>query len=99
MNSNQNYISPDHIIASMLKRVDNACFQAVKSVLDNSFKAGIHTLGVAEGGIGYTTEKSNIKVPDTIIKQVEGLQKQIAEGTMVVPTEIDKVDAFLAASK
>ncbi len=99
VNSNQNHISPDHIIASMLKRVDNACFQAVQSVVNNSFKPGIHTLGVAEGGIGFSTEDSKIKVPDAIIKQVNDLQKSIADGKITVPTEIDKVDAFLAASK
>lgn len=99
VNSNQNYISPNHIIASMLKRVDNACFQAVKSVVDNTFKPGVHTLGVAEGGIGYTTEKSNIKVPASIISKVNALQKEIADGKIKVPTEINKVDAFLASSK
>lgn len=99
VNSNQNHISPDHIVASMLKRVDNACFQAVQSVVDGTFKPGVHTLGVAEGGIGYTTEDSNIKVPDAIIKQVNDLQKAIADGKIKVPTEINQVDAFLAASK
>lgn len=96
VNSNQNSISPDHIIASMLKRVDNACFQAVASVLNGSFEPGVHALGVEQEGIGYTTEGSNVDVPQSIIDAVEELRAQIASGDLVVPTEIDAVSAFLS---
>jgi len=96
VNSNQNSISPDHIIASMLKRVDNACFQAVNSVLNDNFEPGIHALGIDESDIGYSTEGSNIDVPENINSQVESLKDQIEEGSIVVPTDIDQVPDFLS---
>lgn len=95
VNSNQNHIEPDYIVASMLKRVDHATFESVKSVLNNSFQPGFHSLGVKEGGVGYTVEKSNIKVSDEIIRRIEELKEKIRSGEIVVPEKIDEVDDFL----
>lgn len=54
VDSNQNWNAPGHIIASMLKRVDVAVFNVVKSVLDDAFTAGTNVFGVAEDGVGIT---------------------------------------------
>ncbi|MFW6029140.1 MAG: BMP family lipoprotein [Halanaerobiales bacterium] len=96
VNSNQNHIKPDHIVASMLKRVDTATFEAVKSVEDDEFESGEHPLGVEEEGVGYTLEESNIEVPDEIISEVEDLKEKIKSGELVIPDEIDKVEEFLS---
>lgn len=95
VNSNQNSIAPDNIFASMLKRVDTATFDAVKSVLDGTFKAETKSLGLAQDGVGYSVEGSNIKIPEEIIKKVEDLKQQIINGEIKVPTDIPEVDAFL----
>ncbi|MGM0421065.1 MAG: BMP family lipoprotein [Bacillota bacterium] len=95
VNSNQNHIKPDYIVASMLKRVDTATFEAVKSVEEGDFASGVHALGVKDEGVGYTLEGSNIDVPDEIITQVEELKAQIISGELVIPTDIDEVESFL----
>lgn len=95
VNSNQNSIAPDNIFASMLKRVDTAAYDAVKSVQDGTFKSGVKSLGLAQDGVGYTVEGSNIKVPDDIIKKVDELKTKIINGEIKVPTDIPEVDAFL----
>jgi len=99
VNSNQNYIAPDYIVASMLKRVDYATYSAVQDVLNDSFRAGVHSLGIKQGGIGYTTEKSNINVSNTIIKKVEELKGKIERGELVVPVNIEDVEGFLVDNK
>lgn len=99
VNSNQNKMAPDFIVASMVKRVDNATFDVVKNVLDDKFKAGIISLGLAQEGVGYTVEGSNVKVPESIIKQVEAIKEKIKSGELVVPDTMEKVDEFLKNNK
>lgn len=89
VNSNQNTIDPDHIVASMLKRVDNAAYDIVKATLGGNLKLGEEVaLGLADEGIGYTLEKSNIKVSDEIIEQLEDIKEKIISGEIEVPSEL-----------
>ena len=100
VNSNQNVLDPDHIVASMLKRVDTAAFEIVKAAcVDGNLAVGSTTvLGVKDDGVGYTLEGSNIKVSDEDVAIIEGLRAKIADGTLVIPTTLEEVDAFLAAN-
>ena len=100
VNSNQNVLDPDHIVASMLKRVDTAAFEIVKAAcVDNNLAVGSTTvLGVKDDGVGYTLEGSNIKVSDEDVAIIEGLRAKIADGSLVIPTTLEEVDAFLAAN-
>ena len=43
-----------HGLASGMKRVDNACYSAVKSVVDGTFKGGVVSLGLKEGGVAIS---------------------------------------------
>lgn len=99
VNSNQNFIDPEHIIASMLKRVDTAVFTVEKQASGGDFKAGKFALGIKDDGVGYTTEKSNVKVSDDIIKKVEAIKQKILSGELVPPAEMKDVDAFLQKNK
>ena len=100
VNSNQNVLDPDHIVASMLKRVDTAAFEIVKAAcVDGNLAVGSTTvLGVKDDGVGYTLEGSNIKVSDEDVAIIEDLRAKIADGTLVIPTTLEEVDAFLAAN-
>ncbi|HML69467.1 MAG TPA: BMP family ABC transporter substrate-binding protein [Clostridia bacterium] len=100
VNSNQNVLDPDHIVASMLKRVDTAAFEIVKAAcVDGNLAVGSTiVLGVKDDGVGYTLEGSNIKVSDEDVAIIEGLRAKIADGTLVIPTTLEEVDSFLAAN-
>lgn len=98
-NSNQNHLDPNHIVASMLKRVDVACYSAVQDVLKGTFKAGVHSLGIKQGGIDFTLTDSKVAVPASIVKKLEDLKTKIKNGTIVVPVNIEDVDKFLKNTK
>ena len=100
-NSNQNGIEPDHIVASMLKRVDTAAFNIAKAgILDKNLGVGtITVLGIKDDGVGYTLENSNVKVSAEDAKIVEDLYKKIAEGKLVVPTTEADIAKFLETNK
>lgn len=97
-NSNQNPIEPDHIVASMLKRVDVITYDIIKSVCDGgTFQGGQAVeVGFSDGGIGYTCEGSNITLSQDIIDQIEAIKAKIESGELSVPTEMENVDAFLS---
>lgn len=90
VNTNQNGLFPDNIIASMLKRVDNAAYAAIKSVVDGTFEGGTVTLTLADGGVGYTNESSNIKLSDTIVAALDEITKGITDGSILVPSTIEE---------
>lgn len=95
VNLNQNEIAPDYIIASMLKRVDNAAFNAIKSVVDGTFEGGLVTLSLADEGVDYTTEGSNIVLSDSVYAELEEIRELINSGTLVVPENVEDVDGFI----
>ncbi len=100
VNSNQNVLDPDHIVASMLKRVDTAAFEIVKAAcVDSNLAVGTTTiLGVKDDGVGYTLEGSNIKVSDEDVAIIESLKEKVKDGSLVIPTTLEEVDAFVSAN-
>jgi len=59
VDSNQNHLYPGSVLTSMVKRVDLAVFEAFKTAKDGTWKPGVRTLGVAEGGVGYAVDQNN----------------------------------------
>lgn len=100
-NSNQNHIDPDHIVASMLKRVDTAAFEIVKAaVVDGNLAVNTEVvLGVVDDGVGYTLENSNIAIQPEDIAIIEELREQIASGALVVPATEEEISSFLDSNK
>ena len=95
VNSNQNTLAPNNIIATMIKKVDVAAYSAIKDVTEGKFSQGKNILGLKEDGVGYTTEGSNIKVPQEIIDEVEKIKQKIISGELVIPDKPENVDEFL----
>jgi basic membrane protein A len=59
VDSNQNHIHPGTILTSMIKRVDLAVYETFKTAKEGGWKAGVRSLGVAEGGVGYAIDQYN----------------------------------------
>jgi len=54
VDSDQDYMQPGHVITSMLKRVDLAIFEAVKSLRAGTLNGGTKVFGLKEGMVGST---------------------------------------------
>jgi basic membrane protein A len=59
VDANQNYLHPGKVLTSMLKRVDVAVYNVMKSGQEGTFKPGILSLGLAEDGVGYAMDDNN----------------------------------------
>ena len=54
VDSNQDNLYPGIILTSMMKYVDNAVFDIVKSTIDGKFEAKLQVFGIKENGVGTT---------------------------------------------
>jgi basic membrane protein A len=59
VDANQNYLHPGKVLTSMLKRVDVAVYNVMKSGKEGTFKPGIQELGLKEDGVGYAMDEHN----------------------------------------
>ena len=85
VDANQNYLYPGKILTSMLKRVDVAVYNVMKSGKDGAFKPGIQALGLAEDGVGYAMDDNNkALVTAEMTAAVEKAKADIISGAVKV---------------
>jgi basic membrane protein A len=85
VDKDQNFMAPDNVITSAVKRVDNAIFNVAKDLKEGKWAGGSTiSYGLGEGGVDIAAS-SNKHVPEAILKEVEALKQKIIAGEIVVP--------------
>ena len=83
VDSNQNYMHPGQVLTSMLKRVDNAVYEAFKEGAD--LKTGFNVMGLANDGVGYAMDDNNASlVTPEMTAAVDAAAAKIKSGELVV---------------
>ena len=83
VDSNQNYMHPGSVLTSMMKRVDNAVYDAFTAGAD--LEAGFNVMGLSNGGVGYALDEHNADlITDEMKAAVDAASAQIASGELVV---------------
>ncbi|OSQ52504.1 BMP family lipoprotein [Marivita geojedonensis] len=83
VDSNQNYLHPGKVLTSMMKRVDNAVYDAMKAGTD--LETGINVMGIANGGIGYALDEYNASLVSAEMQAaVDEASAKIASGELTV---------------
>lgn len=86
VDADQSAEAPDHIATSMIKRVDEAVFRAIRDFKQGKFTGGIQTLGLAENGLGYVASDQNARwLTPELIKEIDALKAKIVSGELTVP--------------
>lgn len=79
--------APGYVLTSMVKGVDAAVFDAIKSVQDGTFRRGIRQFGLKERGVGYVYDANNRAfIPDAIRARLRTLEDSIIAGQIRVPS-------------
>jgi basic membrane protein A len=73
----------DYVLSSMLKRVDVAVYDTVKSFTEGTLETGVQVYDLARDGVGYSTTGGFIS--DDVISQVDDFKQQIIDGDVTVP--------------
>ena len=88
VDADQSFLGP-YILTSALKRVDEAVFDTIKSVVDGSWKGGRNlTFGLADDGVGLGTISP--KVPQKDLERVDQAKEQIRDHEIEVPTTLSR---------
>jgi len=83
VDSNQNYLHPGQVLTSMMKRVDNAVYNAMSAGAD--LETGVMVLGLAEEGVGYALDENNAPlVSDDMKAAVDAAREKIIAGEITV---------------
>lgn len=89
----QNYLAPNNVITSAMKRVDNGIYNVAKDLKAGKFKGGLISYGLAEGGVDIAPTSSKL-VPASILKEVDALKARIIKGEIVVPVDKPSFEAY-----
>ncbi len=83
VDANQNYLHPGQVLTSMLKRVDNAVFEAMSE--SDVLAPGINVMGIANEGVGYALDENNAGLVSAEMQEaVDAAAAQIVSGEIVV---------------
>ena len=85
VDSNQNAVKPGFVLTSMVKRVDNAVYDAVKEVLEGRFQGGFHVFGLDKDGVAYALDEHNRPlISQEVLTKVNEAKSQIVVGEIKV---------------
>ncbi|UIJ71451.1 BMP family protein [Aurantimonas sp. HBX-1] len=85
VDSNQNMLFPGHVLTSMVKRVDNAVYDAFDDAAKGNWTAGTVVLGLEEDGVGYAMDENNAELVTAEMKAAaDKARQEIIDGTITV---------------
>ncbi len=81
----------DVIVASMIKRVDNAVYESVEAIVEETFEGGqVNDLGLEEEGVGAIIGQDfEGELPEEIVDALEESREAIIDGEIDVPDDLD----------
>jgi basic membrane protein A len=86
VDSNQNWMKPGVVLTSMLKKVDVAVYDVIKSVKNNDFKAGVNRFGIKSEGVDWALDEHNKSLwNEADIKKINKVKAGISSGKISVP--------------
>jgi basic membrane protein A len=85
VDSNQNYLHPGKVLTSMLKRVDNAVYDAMMDSNNGEWTSGVYVMGLAEDGVGWALDENNAPlITDEMKAAAETAREKIISGEIKV---------------
>ncbi len=94
----QNYLAPDNVLTSVIKRVDESIFKQVESFKDGKFEGGKTVLiGLQEGNFVGLADSSSKNVDGEVLKATDKIKEKIIAGEIVPPTDSQKYEEFVKA--
>jgi basic membrane protein A and related proteins len=86
VDADQSFLGP-FVLTSALKRVDQAVFQTIQTVVDDSWQGGRNlTFGLQQDGVGLG--KVSSKVPQEDLDALDQVRERIRSGEISVPTSL-----------
>lgn len=91
-------VDADHSLCTSLKYMQAFVLAEVKSLVEGTWEPGVDVYGIKDGVCDYTLEGVNTEIPQDVIDTIEEIKVLVSDGTLVLPTTIDELDAWAAAN-
>ena len=82
--ADQGYLAPGNVLTNGMKFVNNTVEIVIGKVMDGTYKAGIHLLGVKENALGY----SKNLLPKEILAELDKIKSKLIAGEIKIPSTI-----------
>jgi len=89
VDSDQRYINPDHIVASMIKRVGQSIYETIIKIQNNEIEKGkVIYYGLEQDGVGlgYGTDDMPQFATEEMKAKIDEIKEKIISGEIEVPT-------------
>ena len=87
VDTDQSPTGPQNVLASTIKNVDIAVFEAIKRSVEEKFSGGLQTSGLKEGGVGIVVNNTLSIITPEIKERITEIEKKIISGDIIVPEE------------
>lgn len=95
VDSDQDHLHPGRILTSMMKGVDTAVYDTVKDLKAGRWQSGEKVFGIKENGVHLSPMQYTKKdVPPDVLAKIDAISKQIAAGTIRVPSTEAELQNF-----
>ncbi|MEM1039872.1 MAG: BMP family ABC transporter substrate-binding protein [Pseudomonadota bacterium] len=92
VDSNQNGMHPGKVLTSMLKRVDNAVYNAFMDVKNDKWSTGFNVLNLGAGGVGFAMDENNAPLVD------DAMKAETYKAAFEIATGVVKVHDYMSDS-
>ena len=92
-------VDGEHSLATSMKFVQQMVIAECKALIDGTWSARTDVYGIKDGVCDYSLEGVNTEIPQDIVDKINEVKALIADGTLVLPTQIDQVDAWVAENR
>lgn len=92
-------VDPAHSLSTSCKKVWLFVVQEIESLVNGTWEAGYTVKGIPDGVCDYDIEGLDVEVPEDVIKILEDTRQLIAEGKLVLPSDINQVDEWAAQNQ
>ncbi len=95
VDQDQNYLAPDAVITSAVKRVDNGVFNLCKALVEGTLEAGETMYDISTGGVDIAGT-THLIAPE-VLAAVEDAKAKMIAGEIVVPATTEQFEAIFGA--
>ncbi len=91
VDSDQSSTAPGTVITSAMKRVDNAVYDTVESLINGTLEKGVHVYDLSAGGVDIAPTQDLLT--EEVISAVEEVKAKIISGEITVPSSKEEFEA------
>ena len=95
VDKDQNFLAPDHVLTSAMKRVDVGVHHVVQELVNGSFPGGETVVyGLEDGAVGLAPT-SDKHVPADILEKTKEIEQKIIDGEIDIPVNEEQFKEWL----